>query len=93
MVTADELVQEQNERNIKRKKFLKKIYKLVERRIIDSSKINLNQCYYDIPNFILNVPIYSIQDCRNYIVDKLKKNGFNVDIITENRKIISWGKY
>ena len=91
MVTADELVQEQSERNLKRRKYFKKVYKMVERRIIDSSKINLYQCYYDIPHFIINVPIYSMDECRKYIIDKLKKNGFKVNILSENRIIISWG--
>ena len=91
MVTADELVQEQSERNLKRRKYFKKIYKLVERRIVDSSKINLYQCYYDIPRFIINVPIYSIDECKKYIIDRLKKNGFVVNIISENTLIIKWG--
>ena len=73
MVTADELVKEQLERDIKRRKYFKKIYKLVERRIIDSSKINLYYCYYEIPHFVLNVPIYSMDECKKYIIDKLKK--------------------
>ena len=91
MVTAEDLVKEQEQRNIKRRKYFKKIYKLVERRIIDSSKINLYQCYYDIPNFIINVPIYSIDECREYIVNKLKKNGFKIEIVSINRIIIYWG--
>lgn len=91
MVTADELVKEQSERNIKRRKYFKKVYKLVERRIVDSSKINLYQCYYDIPNFIINVPIYSLPECREYIVEKLKDNGFKVNIVSDNRIIINWG--
>ena len=32
-----------------------------------------------------------MDNCRKYIIDKLKKNGFNVNIISENRIIISWG--
>ena len=91
MVTADELVLEQTERINKRKKYFKKVYKLVERRIVDSSKINLYQCYYDIPYFIMNAPIYSLDECRKYIIEKLKKNGFKVQLISENRIIISWG--
>lgn len=91
MVTAEDLVKEQKERDIKRRKYFKKVYKLVERRIVDSSKINLYQCYYDIPNFIINVPLYSLDDCRKYIIDKLKMNGFKVQVYNENRLIISWG--
>ena len=91
MVTAEDLVKEQKERDIKRRKYFKKVYKLVERRIVDSSKINLYQCYYDIPNFIINVPLYSLDDCRKYIIDKLKTNGFKVQVYNENRLIISWG--
>ena len=91
MVTADELVKDQSERNLKRRKYFKKIYKLVERRIVDSSKINLYQCYYDIPHFLINVPIYKMDECRKYIVNKLKENGFKVEVHNPNRLIISWG--
>lgn len=91
MVTAEDLVREQQEREHKRKKYFKKVYKLVEKRIVESSKINLYQCYYDIPHFIINVPIYSINECREYIVSKLKSNGFKVNIISETTIIISWG--
>ena len=91
MVKAEDLVREQQEREHKRKKYFKKVYKLVEKRIVDSSKINLYQCYYDIPHFIINVPIYSIKECREYIVSKLKSNGFRVDITSETTIIISWG--
>ena len=91
MVTADELIKEQSERNLKRRKYFKKIYKLVERRIVDSSKINLYQCYYDIPHFLINVPIYKMDECRKYIVSKLKENGFKVEVHKPNRLIISWG--
>jgi hypothetical protein len=91
MVNAEDLVREQQEREHKRKKYFKKVYKLVEKRIVDSSKINLYQCYYDIPHFIINVPIYSINECREYIVSKLKSNGFKVNLISETTIIISWG--
>ena len=90
MVTADQLVKEQKDRENKKKKNFKKVYKLVERRIIDSSKINLYQCIYDIPNFLLNGPLYSLDECREYILNKLKSNGFQTMVITENRILIRW---
>ena len=92
MVTAGELFKEQKEREEKRKKIFKKVYKLVERRIVEASKINSYQCYYNIPNFVMNVPLYSLEDCRNYIIDKLKKNDFKVELINQNVILISWNK-
>lgn len=92
MVTAGELFKEQKEREEKRKKIFKKVYKLVERRIVEASKINSYQCYYEIPNFVMNVPLYSLEDCKDYIIDKLKKNDFKVQLISENMILISWGK-
>ena len=68
MVTADELIKEQSERNIKRRKYFLKIYKLVERRIVDSSKINLYQCYYDIPHFLINVPYIKWTNVENILL-------------------------
>jgi hypothetical protein len=92
MVTADELIKDQIQRENKRKKFFKKIYKLVEKRIIDVSKFNLNQCYYDVPYFVLNIPLYSMDNCINYIIEKLINNGFKVELFNKNRIYINWDK-
>ena len=92
MVKVEDLIKDQEERKKKKNKIYKKIYRLTERKIIESNKYNSNQCLFEIPYFILNGPIYSVQECKNYISNRLKENGFKVSHIDDNKILIDWQK-
>lgn len=89
MVKAADLVKEQDERQKSKKIIFKKIYKRIEAKIKLASLANLYECSYDIPAFILNLPLYNIEHCKQYIMKKLNKNGFKTNIINNNI-CISW---
>ena len=90
MVKVDELVKEQDERKKKRNKIYKKIYKLLEKKIIDTNKYNNSEIIYEIPYFMVNIPLYSIDGCREYLVKKLNEDGFKVQCIAQNKILINW---
>ena len=83
MVKADDLIREQKKRNKLKEKIYKKIYKRIEKKIKLCSNINSYECWYEIPEFILNLPLYSLDDCMKYVVNQLKKDGFIVTILNE----------
>ena len=89
MVKASDLIKEQNEREKKKEIIFKKIYKRIEGKVKLASLANLYECWYEIPEFILNLPLYNLEDCKNYIVKKLNKNGFKSGIVVNNIWI-SW---
>jgi len=89
MVKASDLVKEQNEREKKKKLIFKKIYKRIEVKVQQASSANLFECWYDIPEFILNLPLYNLEDCKIYIINKLNKNGFKTGVFINNIWI-SW---
>jgi len=88
-VTADELIKKQKARSKKKKIIYEKIYERIEKKIQMSSNVNLFKCWYEIPEFLLNLPIYSTDDCMVYLTNKLIKNGFDV-LSSNNLIIISW---
>jgi hypothetical protein len=92
MVKVDDLIKDQEERKKKRNKIYKKIYRLTEKKIIESNKYNSSQCLFEIPYFILNGPIYSVNDCKNYIIKRLTNNGFKITDIDQNKILINWYK-
>ena len=89
MVKASDLVKEQYDRLKSKKIIFKKIYLRIEDKIKRASLSNLYECSYDIPAFILNLPLYNLDDCKQYIMKKLNKNGFNTELV-ENNIWISW---
>lgn len=92
MVKAEDLIKEQEEKNEIRKKCYKKVYKRIETKIVQVNSVNESQCWYEIPEFILGIPLYSFEDCKKYIIEKLKKNGFKSKMINDNVILIDWSK-
>jgi hypothetical protein len=47
-------------------------------------------CFYIIPPMIFGYPLYDINSCTLYVVEKLVENGFNVVYTHPNLLLISW---
>ena len=90
MVKASDLVKEQQSRDEDKKKVYRKIYKRLQNRIQNASNANLYECYYEIPEFILNIPLYNMEKCKHYLIKKLINDEFTVSNYTMNTLWISW---
>jgi hypothetical protein len=90
MVKASDLVKEQQEKNNIKKKNYHKVYKRIEKKILQASSVNEYKCWYEIPEFILGIPLYSFDDCKNYVINKLKNDGFKTEMISNNVILIDW---
>ena len=92
MVKAQDLINEQRERDRHKEKVYKKIYKKVETKIVHASSMNLYECWYQLPEFIFNIPLYNLQGCKSYLQNKLKHDGFTIYFPENNIIYISWKK-
>jgi hypothetical protein len=90
MVKAEDIIKEQNELQANKKKTYKKILERINSKIKTTSVSNNKGCWYEVPEFILGLPIYKMNECVEYIMKKLKNNGFTVTLINNNVIIISW---
>jgi hypothetical protein len=90
MVKANDLIKEQKKKDERKKKTYKKVFDRVEKKIILASSSNSYHCSYEIPKIIIGLPIYSVDGCLEYVIKKLKKNGFGIKVLSENTIFISW---
>jgi hypothetical protein len=90
MIKADDLRKDQNKRNNNKKKIFKKIYNTIEKKISVANSINDYYIIYDIPEFILGLPRYSLEHASKYLITKLGENGFKVDYYLPNKLLIEW---
>ena len=90
MVKASELIKKQKERDELKKKTYDKIYNIIEKKICIASDTNCYHTWYQIPEFLVGLPVYSYKDCNDYIQNKLKSNGFKVDFYEPNILFIKW---
>jgi hypothetical protein len=90
MVKASDLVKEQEKRENLKEKTYDKIYERLEKKIILASEANLWSIWYEIPQFILGIPLYKLKSCAKYLKKKLEKNGFKTDFYKPNLLLIKW---
>jgi len=78
------------QKNIQRLENFDNILKKIHNRIKYNAKLEKTHCFYQIPEFIFGVPLYNIDDLKQYIVNSLKKDGFNLIYIDPNWLFITW---
>lgn len=67
-----------------------KILQRVYNRIRKAVQKNLNNIYYEVPNFILGIPTYNLNECVSYILYKLDQQGYKVIFRKPNHLQIMW---
>lgn len=90
ILKAKDLIKQQKERDKRKHDTFNKIYKKIEKRISIASIGNSYFTMYEIPEFILGIPLYNIIEAVSYIKVKLTHNGFTVEYYKPNILLISW---
>ena len=90
MVKAIDLISVQKYRESKKYITFDKIYKNIENKIKLSSDSNNYYTWYQIPEFLIGLPFYSLPDCILYIDKKLNDDGFATTIYNNNLILITW---
>ena len=78
------------EKNIKRYEKFDGVLKKIHNRIKYNARIEKTYCFFQIPEFIIGVPLYNIQEMKTYIINSLKTNGFKLLYIDPNWLFITW---
>lgn len=73
-------VLKQKKDNIKKASY-DRIIELCQRRIRNIASHGGQNTFYEIQSILIGYPLYNINDCRDYIVDFFRKNGFLVQIL------------
>ena len=66
------------------------ILKKCHSRILYNSGLQRTYCFYQIPEFVIGIPLYDITELRNYVINSLKTNGFEILYIEPNWLFIYW---
>ena len=89
-LNIDDLYENKNNKQLRRLEQFDEILKKVHTRIKSSAASEKMHCFYQIPEFIIGVPLYNVNELKQYIMNSLKKNGFNLLYIDPNWLFISW---
>jgi hypothetical protein len=65
----------QERRNLEKQKLYEKVLKRVYHRV-ETAAAHDTQCVFEVPGFVLGMPLYDAYQCSGYIIQKLKNDGF-----------------
>lgn len=86
----DELYKSAKKKELTRYETFDKILVKCHNRIKLYAENRHTECLYNIPSFILGIPIYDVNDLKEYIISSLKKNGLIIKEYPNNWIYISW---
>jgi len=93
-VNLDELYDRKREIEINRMNVYRKILRRIHNKIKNVSRQNCDTFFfYIIPEFIFGIPLYNVNTCISFIIEKLEENGFRVKYTHPNLLFISWDHY
>ena len=79
-----------NKRSESFDKILEKCYKTIKKSV-EVLRNNYN-CLFEIPEFLIGYPLYDLNECIQFVVQKLTENGFYVKYFFPRILYIYWGQ-
>ena len=79
-----------NQKTIKRMEIYDETLQKCHKRIKYNSSLQRTYCFFQIPEFIIGVPIFNPHEMKTYIINSLKSNGFKLIYVEPNWLFISW---
>lgn len=82
----------QSPKNTNNKIYNPVLCRCIEKVIRASKTTNKSYTIFEIPNFLLGVPQYTISSCVLYLITELSRKNYIVNFIAPNYLHIDWGK-
>lgn len=94
MLNINDLYKEKNLREKNKIEIYSKVLEMCHKKILRAVKIDpyTESYFFIIPRYIYGVPLYKLDECLKFLVEKLTKNGFKLYYTHPNLLIISWKK-
>jgi hypothetical protein len=55
-----------------------------------AAKNNHFACFFEVPEFVIGLPLFNVTECITYIINALKDNGFVVKYLYPKTVYVSW---
>ena len=89
-LNINSLFESTNKKTLRRLETYDSILKKCHTRIKYYSKYEKTTCFFAIPEFIIGVPLYNVNELRTYMMNSLEKNGFKLMYLHPNWLMIDW---
>ncbi len=81
MISLSELYDMKKKKETNRTKCFDYIIELCHRRIRNIASYGGMNCFYEIPGLLIGYPLYNLEECTTYVIEKLRTSGFLVQLL------------
>lgn len=85
-----ELTKQLQTRQQKRNQSFEKVLEICYNSIRRNADKNQLFCFFEVPEFIIGLPVYDLNECILYVVEKLRSNDFLVKYYFPRILYVSW---
>jgi hypothetical protein len=90
-MNINKLHKEVEERENRKYKIFDKVLDICYQKILNTNQTNNNYyCSFIVPNMVFGLPLYNVNECCSYIIDKIIEKGFDVYLAHPTTLHISW---
>ena len=89
-LSLKELYSTVNAKTLKRMEIYDNVLKKCHKRIKYNATLQRTYCFFQIPEFIIGIPLFEPQEMKTYIINSLKTNGFKLLYIEPNWLFVHW---
>jgi hypothetical protein len=92
VLNVKDLQKDIDEKTLRRNIIYNNILGKCNDKILQTTKNLDTCCFYVLPEFIIGVPIFNANKCREYVIENLISGGFDIKYTHPNFLYISWNK-
>jgi hypothetical protein len=89
---AAELQREKRDRERKRAAIFGDVLSKVYSRITAKAALNWVRMVYEVPRYVVGMPLYDVAACVRYLCKHLRGNGYMLEVYEPNVLYISWDR-
>ena len=90
MIDANKLREEKKRRDNLKYNTFKNILNIINKKIIIANHGNSSEIVYQVPQFLLGHPTYKINECVDFLIEKLNESNYITTFYNPNILVISW---
>lgn len=89
-VNARDLNRMIDSKKLERNAVFNRVYDMCQQRVISHAKKDAMRTMFEMPEFILGIPPFNLNDALTHVIERLKNNGFLVQYFFPKLLYISW---
>ena len=91
MVSSSDIIQSLSRRRAVHYACFEEILQICYKKIEKAALVSrLPFCVFEVPDFMMGYPVYDINECLMFLIQRLKQGGFNIEYFFPRVLVISW---